>query len=394
VRRIQAIHLLVEFARLVSDHNANDDPMQHLVDALVAHAGADAVAVYLVSGDRLRLAASRALPGRLQSWIPEGEDSIGSELGRAALAALGKDDLTYAKPMPLVSSGGLFGAVLVFRKEASDESEPWQDELAQGLVDLVATALATSAHLESLVRANEELRQSRETLVRSERLRALGQMAAGVSHDLKNILSPLSLHLQLAERGNARGDTAAIDEGVREMKQILKRGLDVVERLRQFSRQTPGSKVAPVDLNALAREASELAKPRMTSGGGRLGRIHVDLGAPPQVLGEPSEIVSAVLNLLVNAIDATPSGGNVTLRTGEDAGGAWITVADDGPGMSLEVQARVFEPFFTTKGTEGTGLGLAMVYATVNRHRGQVRLETSPGKGATFTLWFPLPPPP
>ena len=391
MRRQQAIHSLVEFARVVSDHQAGSDPLARLADALVDHAGADAVGAFLVAGERLRLTASRGLPDRLQSWTPDGDDIISSELGRAALAALGDDTFAHAKTLPLVSSGGLFGAAILFWKQPPDGSEPWQGELAQGLADLAAIALATSAHLHSLARANEELRASREALVRSEKLRALGQMAAGVSHDLKNILNPLSLHLQILARGNAKGDTARVDETVGEMKQALKRGLDVVERLRQFSRQTPASKVVAVELNTLASEAMHLARPRMASGTGRLSRVHELLGEPPSVLGEPSEIVSAVLNLLVNAIDAMPDGGNLTIRTGEERGGGWISVADDGPGMAPEVQARVFEPFFTTKGLEGTGLGLAMVYSTMHRHRGTVRLDSAPGKGATFTLWFPPP---
>jgi len=238
-----------------------------------------------------------------------------------------------------------------------------------------------------------ELRDSkvREALARSEKLRVLGQMAAGISHDLKNILNPLSLHLQLAARGNARGDPQQVDQTLGDMKQALKRGVDLVERLRRFSRQTPDSAVVAVDLNGLAREAMQLAGSRMTSGSGRLSRMVEDFGAPPPIVGQPSEIVSALLNLLVNAIDAMPDSGTITVTTGEEGGGGWIRVADDGPGMSLEVRARVFDPFFTTKGTEGTGLGLAMVYATMDRHKGNVRLDTEPGKGAAFTLWFPPP---
>jgi signal transduction histidine kinase len=229
----------------------------------------------------------------------------------------------------------------------------------------------------------------RDALARSEKVRTLGQMAAGISHDLKNILNPLFLHIEVATRANARSDMGQVAEALGEMKQALKRGVDVTERLRQFSRQTPDSPMAGIDLNALAREAVQLAKPRMASGGGRLSRIHEKLGTPPPVFGQSSEIVSALLNLLVNAIDARPHGGSITILTSEERGGACIAVADDGPGMTPEVQARVFEPFFTTKGTEGTGLGLATVYATVHRHGGTVRLDSEPGNGTTFTLWFP-----
>jgi signal transduction histidine kinase len=101
--------------------------------------------------------------------------------------------------------------------------------------------------------------------------------------------------------------------------------------------------------------------------------------------------VNALVNLIANAIDAMPAGGTITLRSGEGDGGAWVSVADDGPGMPPEVERRVFEPFFTTKGEAGTGLGLAMVQATMRRHGGTVKLVTEPGQGTTFTLWFPVP---
>jgi signal transduction histidine kinase len=391
MRGERAIHSLVQLARVVSDRGAHGDVLQHLANALVEHAGADAVAVYVVTGDRLRLAASRGLPARLASWAPE-DDVVGSELARAALAALGDGTFAQATPLPLVSAGGLFGAVVLFRKQPDDAANPLNDELAQGLVDIAAMALSTSSHLRSLERANDELRVSRNALERSERLRALGQMAAGVSHDLKNILSPLSLQVQLADRGNARGDTRRVHETLGEMKLTLRRGLDVIDRLRQFGRQTPDTRVVTVDLNVLAHEAAELARPRMASRDGFHGRVHEHYGSPPPVLGEASEIVSAVLNLLVNAVDVMPDGGNLTIRTGEERGGGWIAVTDDGPGMSPELQARVFEPFFTTKGIEGTGLGLATVYSTMHRHGGAVRLQSEVGKGSTFTLQFPAKP--
>ena len=127
----------------------------------------------------------------------------------------------------------------------------------------------------------------------------------------------------------------------------------------------------------------------MSSGKGALSRVSEELAPTPQVVAQSGEIVSAILNLVVNAIDAMPSGGTITLRTGQTDTSSWVAVQDDGPGMPPEIERRVFEPFFTTKGEEGTGLGLAMVYACMQRHGGSVALETAPGRGTTFTLSFP-----
>jgi signal transduction histidine kinase len=132
-----------------------------------------------------------------------------------------------------------------------------------------------------------------------------------------------------------------------------------------------------------------IAKPRMASRQGALHKVVEELGTPPLVQARPGEIVAALVNLLVNAIDVMPGSGTITIRSGDEKGGGWVSVADTGPGIPPEIQQRVFEPFFTTKGQEGTGLGLAMVYATAQRYGGNVSLESEPGKGATFTLWFP-----
>jgi signal transduction histidine kinase len=388
VRRLQAIHALARFARLVTENPSTSAALQLLADSLVDQAGADAAAVFEVTADRLVLSAGRSVPEHLRGWSADPDD-IDSALGRAFMDRCGSD-FVQCKTLPLVSSGGMFGAVVLLWKKPDDGSEPWHDELAEALVDLAATILATSAHVQALVRSNEELRRSRELLARTEKLRALGQMAAGVSHDLKNILNPLSLHLQLAQRANARGNQEGVAEALGGMKEALMHGVEVLERLRHFSRQTPDSKVVPVDLSALAHEAVLLAKPRLASKGGRLCRVREEYGTPPPIAAEPGEIVSAVLNLLANAVDAmTDTAGDIILRTGERDGGGWLTVQDTGPGMSAEVQSRVFEPFFTTKGEQGTGLGLATVYAAVVRHQGTVHLDGAPGKGATFTLWFP-----
>ena len=384
---LRAVHTLARFARMVSDRAPGPEALQLLADALVEQTGCDAAAVFQVTGPRLLLSASCNVPERLRAWSAEADDAD-STLGRKFLVDCGGEFLE-AETMLLVSSGSLFGVVVLLWKKPHGDAEPWQRELAEGLVDLAASILATSVHVQELMRANDELRRSRDILARTERLRALGQMAAGVSHDLKNLLNPLSLHLQLAQRANAKGDREQVDAGLLAIKDAVTRGVDVLERLRHFSRQTPDAKAVPVDLSARAREAVQLAKPRLVSRQGRVIRVHEEYGEPPVVAAEPSEVVSAVLNLLANAGDAMTDGGEIFVRTGERDGGGFIEVRDTGPGMSAETRAQVFEPFFTTKGEAGTGLGLAMVYAMVNRHRGTVTLESEPGQGATFTLWFP-----
>ncbi len=268
------------------------------------------------------------------------------------------------------------------------------DAMLAGARDYIVKGKLTrlTAAIERELREHEDRkarRRAEDALARTEKLRALGQMAAGVAHDIKNILNPLSLHLQLTGRAIDRGAYADAQASVAEMKRVLTHAVETLERLRTYSRQADEVAVADVDLDRLVHEASEIAKPRIAARGGPMPRFREELGAPPRFKGRPADIGSALGNLMINSIDALTEGGTITLRTGRADGQAWVQVSDDGPGMPPEVASRVFEPFFTTKGDEGTGLGLAMVYACVQRHGGTVKLDTAPGKGTTFTLSFP-----
>jgi signal transduction histidine kinase len=390
----RGIETLIRFARLASEAGRGASILPLLADALAEHVGADAVAVLEILEDgSAQFVASPRLPRALESLSLE-PDLIGVELERALREACG-GVYPEVHARPLVSGGGLFGsAVMFFSGPCASE----QLALAEGLTDLAAIALESSAKLHELARSHAQLRASQEALARTEKLRALGQMAAGVSHDLNNILNPLSLHLQMAQRKIGQDRPLDAVKHLSEMKQVLTRGVQTIERLRDYSRQSREPRTELLDLAQLAREAGEIARPRMAARGGAASQIQQELEESAPVRGRSGEIVSALVNLVVNAIDALPGGGVITLRTGRSEGASWVQVADNGPGMPPEVEQRVFEPFFTTKGEEGTGLGLAMVYACMQRHGGSVRLQTAAGEGTVFTLCFPvsasIPPPP
>jgi signal transduction histidine kinase len=383
-----SIDVLVRFSRLASEASSGAEIVPLLADAAIEHVQADgAVVIQLTETGMARVAASRDVPSSLSQWTGDA-DALDSELGKQLLRAA-RRAFARAHPVPLVSTGGLFGALVLFFAKDRDATDR-QMQIAHGLADLAAIAISRAMQIAKLAQANTELRASREVLARTEKMRALGQMAAGLSHDLKNILNPLSMHAQIVKRAIARGNTEQANQSLDEMGGVIHRGVETIDRLRAFSRQAPDTLAKRVDLNALTREAVAIARPRMASRTGALCRIHEELGEVPSVVGRPDEIIGAVVNLVVNAIDAMPEGGTITVRTGVTEGRAFLTVADTGPGMTPEVQARIFEPFFTTKGAEGTGLGLANVFATMQRYGGTVSLQTEPGKGAAFTLSFPL----
>lgn len=157
-------------------------------------------------------------------------------------------------------------------------------------------------------RMREQLRQSEVALARSEKLRALGQMAAGITHDLKNLLAPLWLHLQVLERTLRKGVTTDAQGSIDEMRLVLDCGIRTLERLREFSRQSAERKPEQVDLNSVARDAADVARPRMATGRRAMCTITQHSGEPPRVLAQQDEVVSAVVNLVINAIDAMPDG--------------------------------------------------------------------------------------
>jgi signal transduction histidine kinase len=391
----RTIDVLVRFSHIVSEATGGREIIPHLVNAAVDQVGADgALVIEVTDGGHAKIAAMREVPEAL--WTRHVEvDAIDATLGSALLTACG-GRFGHVHTLPMVSSGGLFG-VLVLLFSTPDSLDARHIELARGLVDLAAIALGKGAQATELAESRAKVRASQDVLQRTEKLRSLGQMAAGLSHDLKNVLNPLSLQLQGAQRAPTKGNVASTAESIDAARVTLRRAAEMLERLRDFSRQSPEAKLEQIDLNHIVHEAVELARPQMASrGGGRLSAIRVEPGTPQRILARPGEVLSAIVNLVVNAIDAMPEGGTITVRTGEADGKAWVQVADDGPGMTAELRQKVFEPFFTTKGADGTGLGLAMVFACMERQGGSVSLESEPGAGAKFTLRFPsdAPPPP
>jgi signal transduction histidine kinase len=208
-------------------------------------------------------------------------------------------------------------------------------------------------------------------------------MSAAIAHDLKNLLNPLQLYSDHLR--DVAGNKAEVLDVLERVDRILLRGVETVERLRDFSRQSDEeSEAIPTDLNAMVREALEICKPR-------LGGIELvlKLGSPPLVAIRPADCVTAIVNLVINAGDALQGKGRITIRTEASDGGAMIEVADNGPGIPPEIKSRILEPLFTTKGDRGTGLGVSTVYAFTQRHHGRLVIESELGQGASFRMWFP-----
>jgi signal transduction histidine kinase len=244
-----------------------------------------------------------------------------------------------------------------------------------------------------LTHALAELKTAQDRVVQQERLRALGQMASGIAHDFNNALLPIRGYAELmADIPGVRAD----DRALRYLQTILTASGDaaaIVSRLREFFR--PASELdaqSPVDLSRIARQIVELTRPRWLNESLLRGvtiTVETELVPVPPVMGHEPQLREAITNLVFNAVDAMPDGGRIVISTFSAGPDVSIAVSDDGIGMSEDVQRHCLEPFFTTKGAGGSGLGLGMVYGIAKRHQGDLTIDSTIGKGTTFTLTFP-----
>src|SRR5205809_1414608 len=236
-----------------------------------------------------------------------------------------------------------------------------------------------------------ERKLAQERAARSDKLRALGELAAGVAHNLNNSLTVIQGRAQLllmrsGENEGTKKSLEVITQAVGDCSQTLRRLLD-------FSRRDSTRASAPVDLSELVVSSVEIARPKwQAESAHRTGTIEVRMEAPKPVLtlGDSSELREVVLNLIFNAVDAMAQGGTIEIGTRNDGLNAGFWVADTGSGMPPEVIPRIFEPFYSTIGERGTGLGLSASHGIIENHCGHINVISAPGKGTRFEVILPL----
>jgi len=274
---------------------------------------------------------------------------------------------------------------------------------AGGIVGMISSGSDITARLrmendlqeanQRLSEAVEELNQVQEQVIQRERLNALGRMASGIAHDFNNALMPILGFSDMLLVNP--GSLANTDEAVGMIRDIRDAALDarsVVQRLREFYRPADRKEMAPLDVNAVLNRVVDLTRPKWKEEMSARG-VHIEvcteLGAVPLIEGSETQLRQAVTNLVLNAVDAMPRGGAITISSRVEGRWVLVEVVDTGVGMSAEVKRRCLEPFFTTKGPEGSGLGLSMVFGIVSRHGGSLEVQSELGKGARVTLRFP-----
>ena len=395
----------IAFARFTGDGvllQAN----QGFLDAVGAHAGVVRLTDLVAAGQRAELASilssRRDSPARRYVHFAS-EDGVPVSL-LVALAWDG-DELLLVGEQP-VAEAATTQTMLV--------------KLNQRVSELARENAKKSAQLE---RALEDLRAAQTMLVHREKMAALGQMTAGVAHELNNPLAYAKNNVYILGQGVAdllglidllgggldaieAAEPALFESIMARVEQIdldhlseripqlvdsadqgIERATGLVSGLRTFSRLDE-AEVKVVDLNDSIRSVVEFVGFLLAQTGTALT---VDFGHLPPVTCSPGELNQAVLNILTNAIQASPSGGTVELATHLVGDEVTIAVSDEGPGVAQDIAARIFDPFFTTRPVgEGTGLGLSIAHTIVSAHGGRITLGAAAGGGAVFTIHLPL----
>jgi len=319
------------------------------------------------------------------------------------------DTLDAELLVPILFGVDLLGVIAVGRKLSGERLGVDERQLLRTLSNQSSIAIENARAFDEIAKLNEtlegrvegrtrELRDTQAQLVQSEKMRSLGQLVAGVAHELNNPIGFVHANLQLLDEyveklmrpGTDPESRERIREAIRKLLTRSREGTErvkqIVEDLRTFSR-TDQAELQEACVNDELDRTLVLMEPRLKDG----VQVIREYGQVPPVRCFAGQLNQVFMNLLMNACDALEGKGEVVIRTQPAAGGVRVEIEDDGPGMSPEVKTRIFDPFFTTKDVgKGTGLGLSISHGIVERHGGSMWVESEPNRGTTFVIELPL----
>jgi signal transduction histidine kinase len=319
------------------------------------------------------------------------------------------DTLEVELLVPILYGVDLLGVIAVGRKLSGDRLAADDRLLLRTLANQSSIAIENAKAFDEIAKLNEtlearveertrELRDIQAQLTQAEKMKSLGQLVAGVAHELNNPIGFVHANLQLLEEyiqklvegQRTDADTERIRETISKLLSRSREGTQrvkkIVQDLRTFSRMDQAD-VQDADLHEEIDRTLALMEPRFKNA----ITVVRDYGQLPRVRCYPGQLNQVFLNLLMNACDAIDGKGEIRIKTRRTPEGVRLEFHDSGPGIPPEVQTRIFDPFFTTKPVGvGTGLGLSLSHGIIERHRGRIRVESEPGHGATFVIELPL----
>jgi PAS domain S-box-containing protein len=234
-----------------------------------------------------------------------------------------------------------------------------------------------------------EQKEERERAARADKLRALGQLASGVAHDFNNSLAAILGRAQLLRR---QIDEPALVRNLDIIQTAAEDAAATVRRIQTFARKSPVKEFELVDVASLINDAIEITRTRWQNEARVRGleyEVKLDAEKGHSTYGSASELREVFVNLIVNAVDAMPKGGKLSITCRRQDDRLNLKFSDNGMGMPEDVRQKIFEPFFSTKGAHGTGLGLSVSYSIIERHAGSISVNSEPGKGTSFMIDLP-----
>jgi PAS domain S-box-containing protein len=234
-----------------------------------------------------------------------------------------------------------------------------------------------------------EQKEERERAARADKLRALGQLASGVAHDFNNSLAAILGRAQLLRR---QTQDAALVRNVEIIQTAAEDAAATVRRIQTFARKSPAKEFEMLDVSSLLNDAIEITRTRWQNEARLRGldyQVTLEADSGQHTFGSASELREVFVNLIVNAVDAMPKGGRLSIGCVREGARLQLRFADTGTGMPEDVRQKIFDPFFTTKGAQGTGLGLSVSYSIIERHDGSISVASELGGGTIFTIDLP-----
>jgi signal transduction histidine kinase/ActR/RegA family two-component response regulator len=271
--------------------------------------------------------------------------------------------------------------------------EERQDVGAQASQLLANSQQASTAErlencLERIAVAHAEYEELRERATHAEKMAALGELSFGVAHNVNNTLTGILGRAQLLLRTR---DAEKISSGIEMIIKSAEDGAHIIRRIQDFARKQPSRRFQSVSVAELMKDVCEMSRPRWE---GRVNapqiRMALVADCTASVMGDAVELREVLVNMIYNALDAMPSGGEIRMSSQEANGRVVISIGDTGTGMTPEIKSRLFDPFFTTKGKGGTGMGMAVSFGIIRRHNGSIDVESEPGRGTIFRISLPL----
>ena len=361
----------------------------------------------------------------LDTVIPGDHPIVTYLLARRALSRLDFDDEADAEVreacrdvfdtlevellVPILFGMDLLGVIAVGHKLSGERLGVDDRQLLRTLANQSAIAIENAKAYDEIAKLNatlegrveertQALRETQAQLVQSEKMASLGQLVAGIAHELNNPIGFVHANLQLVDEYirkliDSKGTGPEADRAREALVKLLARSREgtgrvkkIVEDLRTFSR-VDHADLQEADLHDGLDRTISLIEPRLKDG----IRVERDYGVLPRIRCYAGQLNQVFMNLLINACDAIGKEGTIQIRTRAVDGGVRVEIEDDGPGIPPEIQSRVFDPFFTTKPVgKGTGLGLSISHGIVERHGGRIWAESAVGRGTRFVLELPL----